>query len=192
LIRPNDLLPALLAIGVAVPAGDGGARRDRLTQISQRLAAGDPAAIDDLLACTQPVSTKDAPSEAEIERLRQDVARLRAASSATPATVEPLPAPPGEVGRSLREARAWLRAGEPEKCLKALSAVAAADAHLDGEVAYCRASALEQLGRDAEALEQYRKAAETAESPVSKAAAASGVDHVDWRLRRAVDPEAKP
>ncbi|MFN0007774.1 MAG: hypothetical protein ACKVXR_07685 [Planctomycetota bacterium] len=177
---PNSLLGALLVLGV------GGDRQERLTQISQRLDAGDPAAIDELLASTSPAASGEAPSEAEIERLRQEVLRLRALSPAGATPAEPIHPAKVDVETSLREARAWLRAGDPSRCLEALSSVPAT-----GEAAFWRACALEQLRRDAEALEQYRAAADAA-SPVLKAAAASGADHVEWRSRRAVDPEAKP
>jgi len=193
LIRLDSLLAAILAIGVAAPpAPDTAGRRDRLTRISQRLDAGDASAIDELLACTQPVSPGAEPSEVEIERVRQDVARLRAASPASPKAGDPAPKVPCHVEVSLREARAWLRASDPLRCLEALSSIPSTEASRTGEVAFWRACALEQLGRDAEALEQYRSAAGALSSPVLKQAAESGADHVEWRSKRVADPEAKP
>lgn len=184
---PNSLLAGLLVL-VGVP----GDRNERLTRISQRLAAGEAAAIDELLACTQPVSPGGEPSEGEIERVRQDIARLRAASAVGPTAGGPAPTIRFDVEVSLREARAWLRASDPLRCLEALSPIPPTEVPFAGEVAFWRACALEQLGRDAEALEQYRRAAGAVSSPVLKQAAESGADHVEWRSKRVADPEAKP
>ena len=195
MILSNTLLKSLLAL--AALAADAAAqnaslppsRRDQLTQLSQRLIAGDASAIDDLLACTKPASSDSAPSSAQIERLRLEIERLRAVQPEpvpVPATDEVRPATAHDADSALREARAWLRAGDPNHSMKVLPPG-------DGEALYRKACALERLGRDAEALEIYRRVAAAAgTSPLMKLSAASGVDHVEWRLRRARSPEAKP
>lgn len=207
MIPSNSLLRSLLLL--AAVAADAAAqspalspnRRAELTSLSQRLIAGDTSAIDELLACTRPASADPAPSSAEIERLRAEVERLRGAQPAAPAvTAAPAarPATARDAEAALREARAWLRAGDPNHCLKALpvldhgtSAANGTDAG-DGEALYRQACALERLGRDEEALEAYRRAAAGSTSPFLKLGAASGVDHIEWRLRRAGKSEAKP
>lgn len=199
----NTLLQSLLAL--AAVADDAAAqnaalpphRRDQLTQLSQRLIAGDTSAIDDLLACTKPASyasSDPALSSAEIERLRVEVERLRAAQpvpSAVTAANAARPATPRDAETALREARAWLRAGDPNHCLKALPPGGGGDGG-DGEALYRKACALERLDRDEEALDAYRRVAADTTSPLLKLSAASGVDHIEWRMRRARTPETKP
>jgi hypothetical protein len=185
--------------GAHPPTAD---RRAELAQLSQRLDAGDLRAIDEVLANTRPASPDRTPTSREIERLRIEVERLRSARPAPVATTtapapaasaahEPLPAAatPRNAEMAVREARAWLRAADPNHCLKALPSPTEVG---DGSALYQRACALECLGRDAEALDAYRRVATEATSPLLKLGAASGVDHIAWRLRRAGSPEAKP
>jgi hypothetical protein len=205
---PQAIGPDSHTIGLEPQAIDNGAhpptadRRAQLSRLSQRLDAGDLRAIDEVLASTQPASPDRTPTSDEIERLRIEVERLRAARPApTATTTAPVPAAPavhaplavGAIPRDLamavREARAWLRADDPNHCLKALPSPTDVG---DGAALYQRACALERLGRDAEALDAYRRVAAEATSPLLKLGAASGVDHIAWRLRRAGSPEAKP
>jgi Flp pilus assembly protein TadD len=192
---------ALLLAAIAADVGAQNAaissdRREQLTEISQRLANGDTTAIDALLACTKPVAADAAPSSADIERLRAEVERLREAEhdrGVVTLANEPSSVAPQKNAQSIvREARAWLRAGEPAKCLKTLGS-AASSSTIDAEASYWRACALEELGRDDEALDQFRRAAQHASSPAMKLAAASGVDHLEWRTHRARGAaQAKP
>jgi len=202
-IRKGTFLPSFLAIGVAaaaVPQGPASkpapaGPRERLAGLSQRLEAGDLAAIDELLACTPPASPDETPSPAEIERLKQDLVRLRAAAPLPPSPEAAVGSPvaiPRDPEASVREARAWMRAGDPIRCLNAISSTPATGGPIDGEVAYWQACALEKLGRDAEALAQYRRAGDLVLSPVLRQAAASGADHVAWRLRRSGSREENP
>jgi hypothetical protein len=209
----NTLLRSLLtlaAVAAELPGSDTARapdqhlRRDQLTQLSQRLGAGDVSAIDELLACTRPASTEHAPTSAEIERLRLEVERLRAARpmpAAVRAAKEARPAVQRDAGLALREARAWLRANDPNHCLKALPELEGGSGGKtldDGETEalYQRACALERLDRDEEALDAYRRIAAGTTSPLMKLSAKSGVEHLEWRLRRARPsadkPEAKP
>jgi hypothetical protein len=190
---------ALGAISADSGAQNGAApssKTEELARLSQRLQAGDTRAIDELLACTQPASADAAPSSAEIERLRLEVERLRSARPSAPVAKpadEELSAmasdKPGDPARApatvLREARAWFRAGDPNRSLKALPAG-------EGEALYIRACALERIGRDVEALDAFRRVAASATAPLLKQSAASGVEHLEWRLRRAGVPEVKP
>jgi hypothetical protein len=191
----------------AAPLNNGGGqqsdtaasnRREELTRLSQRLAAGDTSAIDELLARTRPTSSDHAPSSADIERLRIEVERLRAARPRPPSETSPAPdapasreessAVPSDAGSALRAARAWLRAGDPSRALKALPPGDKADE----EALYERACALERLGRDDEALDAFRRVAASASTPLLKLCAASGVEHVEWRTRGAHSSQEKP
>jgi Flp pilus assembly protein TadD len=196
----NIWLPSLLAFAVVAGEGSNGGsalseRCAALERLSQRLAAGDTSAIDELLACTKPASPDHAPSSADIERLRVEVERLRAArpstaSAPSPATAakEESSAVQADPDMALREARAWLRAGDPSRALKSLPA----GDKSEGETLYVRACALERLGRDREALDAYRRVAASGVSPLLKASAASGVEHLDWRMHRTGSAEERP
>jgi hypothetical protein len=191
---------ALASLAAGSGAQNGAApssKIDELARLSLRLQAGDAKAIDELLACTPPASADAAPSSAELERLRLEVERLRnarpAAPIAKPLSEEERPAdahdPSHDSTRdfaiAVREARAWFRAGDPNHSLKVLPAG-------EGEALYVKACALERIGRDPEALDAFRKVAASTTSPLLKMCAASGVEHLEWRLRRAGLPEAKP
>jgi hypothetical protein len=166
-----------------VPLSDAQAT---LTELSRRLEAGDRSAIDELLARTAPASAELAEATARAERLRAEVERLRGAQverlvPARPVEPELETGPPRASVDPLREARAWIYAGEPVQALSVLP-----DA--GGEAAYWRGRALEKLGRDAEALEAYRRAATTPEpaSPATtswKSWAAADVAHLEWKAR---------
>ncbi len=164
-----------------------------LGDLSRRLRAGDRTAIDELLARTKPADIELADSAARADRLRAEIERLRAAQGRRWTRTAPPPEPdaaPAAAPRihsaePLREANAWLRAGEPERCL----AVLPADL---GEGDLLRARALEMLGRDPEALAAYQRVAAAAATPVEKLRAAGDVAHLQWRLRRAPQPENRP
>ena len=184
-------LAVLSPLAPAHTAQDADARADRraqLAQIAQRLDAGDLGAIDEILASTPPASPGRTPTSQDIERLRIEVDRLRAARPA-PITASPaheaalhpiVPATARNAAMAVREGRAWLRAGDPNHGLKALPPAASGDA----SALIQRAFALERLGRDAEALELYRRVAADASAPLLQLTAASGVDPVAWRMRR--------
>jgi len=175
-------------IAVAVEAGDAplADAKAKLSELSRRLQAGDRTAIDDLLARTVPASSDLAEASARAETLRAEVERLRGVQ--VPRLVSSRPAEPVADSRPtytslepLREARAWLYAGEPARALKVLPDV-------EGEPAYWRGRALEKLGRDKEALEAYRRATSTPESATSspntwKAWAAADAAHLEWKAR---------
>ena len=195
MILSKPLLSSLLALVTLAPmnsqqpAPASSSPREQLARLSQRLSAGDTSAIDELLACTRNSSSDLAPSTAQIERLRAELERLR--------TKPPEPAPvivtkpaapplPRDADTALREARAWLRAGDPNRCLKALPPG-------EGEALYEKACALERLGHDTEALDAYRRvAANTTTSPLMKLCAGSGVEHIEWRIHRAQTTETMP
>jgi len=203
-MNSNAVLTALFALATTAGGTDthstSSDRRAELARISERLSAGDTRAIDDLLRCTKASSPDRTPKSADIERLRAEVERLRAARPAPPtsttnanATTNPSDIA-SDASRSasadpetaLRAARAWLRAGDPNRCLKALPPG-------EGEALYLRASALERLGRDAQALDAYRRAAATGgTSSLTKLSAQSGIDHIEWRMRREHTEGTKP
>jgi hypothetical protein len=182
------LLAALLCAGapaLALVQGEPG-----LGDLSRRLREGDLRAVDELLARTKPASIELSDAAARAERLRGEIERLRAAQAARPHALptrgeEPAPQERGASVDPLREARAWLRAGEPARCLGALDSD-------QGEAAYLKARALEQLGRDAEALAIYRSLAASAQTPVLKLRAQSDVAHLEWRARLAGDKGVRP
>ncbi len=188
----RSLMRALLAAFVVTSpvlarAGDG------LGDLSQRLREGDRAAIDELLARTRPSSIELSDSNARIAQLRAEIEQLNARRFGRPlfqlANPKPVArggaeseaATPGRVD-ALRESMAWLRAGEPERALRALPPADASTS--DADVAlYLEARALEKLGRRAEALDTYRRAAASAVSPTLRLRAASDVAHLEWRER---------
>lgn len=194
--RAPDALLSLLAVAFlanTVGASAGTQGGDGLGDLSQRLRDGDRAAIDDLLARTRPASIDLTDSNARIERLRAEIEELHARRAGRPvfqlahsrvampdeadAALEA--AKPGRVD-ALRESLAWLRAGEPERALRAIPKheSGSADEH---EALYLEARALEKLGRRTEALEIYRRVAASAVSPILRTRAASDVSHLEWR-----------
>jgi hypothetical protein len=166
-----------------------------LAALSKRLQAGDRAAIGALLARTRPASSALADANARIERLRAEIEQLNARRAARPvfpytdtrAESAAAPAQPGVVVRvdGLREARAWLRAGDGERALRAIP-------DRGSESLYLEARALETLGRRAEALVNYRTIANSAESATLRARAASAVEHLEWLERVLGGREGRP
>jgi Flp pilus assembly protein TadD len=202
-MNSNAVITALLALATTTGGGEthstSSDRRAELARISERLSAGDASAIDDLLRCTKASSPDRTPKSADIERLRAEVERLRAARPALAASTADAHATtnasdvasdasrtaPSNPETALREARAWLRAGDPNRCLKALPPG-------DGEAQSLRASALERIGRDAQALDAYRRVLTGGASSFSKLSAQSGIDHLEWRMRREHTEGTKP
>lgn len=170
-------------------------RAEDLGALSKRLQAGDRAAIGALLARTRPASSPLADANARIERLRAEIEQLNARRAARPvfpytdtrAEPESVPEQPGVFVRvdGLREARAWLRAGDGERALRAIP-------DRGSESLYLEARALEKLGRRAEALANYRTVADTAESPTLRTRAASSVEHLEWLGRILGSREGRP
>jgi hypothetical protein len=196
--RPRVGAWAWLACAIlATPALTAPGERD-LTDLSRRLNEGDRAAIDELIARTHPVAGDLAASNARLERLRAEIETLRSRRAARPtfplsrgSELDPLAPEAGIEEASatrvdgLREAIAWLRAGEPDLALKAVPN--------DGDEAhYVEARALEGLGRRAEALEVYRRVAQNATSPTLRARAAGDVTHLEWRERLDTAREGRP
>ena len=171
---------------------------EKLGDLARRLDAGDRAAIEELLAITRPPSAGLTDANERIARLRADVERLKARQLARPVFApegtsdvergDAAPAP-GRVD-ALRESRAWLRAGEPELALRALPA--AEGITNDDDALYVEARALEKLGRGAEALEAYRRVANTAASALLRTRAADDVAHLEWRARVAAARKETP
>jgi len=190
-VRPLDnfvLLACVAAtISAAVEAGDVPITdaKATLSDLSRRLQAGDRAAIDELLARTSPASVELADASARAAKLRAEVERLRGVQVVRLAPEHPVQPAEEEPAHTsldpLREARAWLYANEPARVLKVLP-------EGEGEAAYWRGRALEKLGRDAEALEAYRRAAAAPEpaTPIAaswKAWAAADAAHMEWKAR---------
>jgi|GEM_PF-5170831 len=180
-----------LSFWATIGASHGRSVGDPLDDISQRLRSGDRAAIDELLARTRPAAVDLEDSRIRIAGLRAEIERLNVRRSARPvfplATEKPVRRSDSESERAgadraaaLRESRAWLRAGDPDRALRALpSAHAAAD---DKDTAlYLEARALEGLGRQAEALDAYRRVVATTESTTLRARATFDVAHLEWR-----------
>lgn len=189
-MRPLDqfvLLACVTAtISAAVEAGDVPLANARATlgELSRRLQGGDRAAIDDLLARTKPASADLADASARAEVLRTEIDRLRGVQVPRLAPAHPVqPVAETEPTRAsfdpLREARAWLYAGEPANALKVVP-------DGDGEAAYWRGRALEKLGREPEALEAYNRAA-AADGVGSPAAGSAPVIVPSWKAWAAAD-----
>lgn len=190
---------AVVAGSVAAgPIGEkavGSQPGDGLGDLQQRLRGGDRSAIDALLARTRPASVDLAESEARIDALRRAIEELgarRAARPTFPFTTsrrEPpgAPAPEPAPGRvdGLREAQAWLRAGEPARALQAIP-------DRGPESLYVEARALERLGRTREALESYRSVASSALSPTLRARAEGDVRHLEWLASRRAAQGGRP
>lgn len=211
----SALLAGLACVGLtcaSVLAGEpvrpraqaGSLEGNGLGALSQRLRDGDRAAIDELLARTRPSGIDLTDSNARIEKLRAEIDQLNTRRFGRPifqlANATPVQrgadeasgaaAAPGRVD-ALRESMAWLRAGEPERALRALPA--AGSAAIDQDLAlYLEARALEKLGRRTEALEAYRRAATSAVSPTLRTRAASDVAHLEWRERLLGAREGRP
>lgn len=193
----------VLSVGATAAAANGGrATNDALGDISQRLREGDRAAIDELLSRTHPAAVDLEDSRSRIAALRAEIERLNTRRGARPvfplATEKPVRRSEMDVERAgadriaaLRESRAWLRAGDPDRALRALPSANAAAEDKDTAL-YLEARALEGLGRGAEALDAYRRVVATTESTTLRARAAGDVAHLEWREANARGQEGRP
>ncbi len=182
-----------LALAASVHAS-GKPGNEGLAAIAQRLHDGDRSAIEELLARTRKPTIELPEAMSRVERLRSEIEVLRTRRGARPSFPLPTVQAPDDVASSmdestrvdgLREARAWLRAGEPEEALRAVPD--------EGEEAlYLEARALEGLGRRDEALATYRRVAQEATSNTLRTRAASDVEHLEWRARIAVTRGGRP
>lgn len=192
-----------LALVTLVGAQAPTPRHSGLANLSQRLQDGDRVAIDELLARTRPPTVPLADSNARIEKLRAEIERLSTRRNGRPILQISSAPKPVQRGASadgsetsarvdaLRESMAWLRAGEPERALRALPSAASETTDKDLAL-HLEARALEQLGRRTEALDAYRRAASSATSPILRARAASDVAHLEWRERVLGAQESRP
>ncbi len=193
---------ATLVIAATVGANHGRSVGDGLGDISQRLRNGDRAAIDELLARTRPSPVDIEESQARIAGLRAEIERLELRRGARPvfplANEKPVRRSDLDLERAgadrvaaLRESRAWLRAGDPERALAALPSATSAAADKDAAL-YLEARALEDLGRSAEALDAYRRVVAATESVTLRARATADVAHIEWREKSSKGQEGRP